>query len=145
MFTRVVFRLIVMAFVITFAGTVMGQDPVQDYFSKTACKVKATTDLSQKREILNKSLGRMSKALDRLQSLPLISKEDRVGIDRIRATLQEKQDELAGLNGYERVSDEQLNAFSDYIVQDMEQAFNNQEGVLALLAILLLLVWVIFY
>ncbi|MCB0287262.1 MAG: hypothetical protein KDE57_11445, partial [Calditrichaeota bacterium] len=39
-----------------------------------------------------------------------------------KATLQDKQDELMGNNGYERVSDAQLNAFSDYVVQDMEQA-----------------------
>ena len=53
---------------------------------------------------------------------PLISQEDRAGIDRFKATLQEKQDELAGLKGFERVPDAQLNAFSDYVVQDMEQA-----------------------
>jgi len=52
----------------------------------------------------------------------LISKEDVEGIDRLKATLQEKQYELAGTNGYVRVPDEQLNAFSDYVVQDMEQA-----------------------
>jgi hypothetical protein len=27
-----------------------------------------------------------------------------------------------GSNGYDRVADAQLNAFSDYVVQDMEQA-----------------------
>jgi hypothetical protein len=45
-----------------------------------------------------------------------------VGIDHLKATLQDKQDELAGNNGYERISDEQLNGFSDYAVQNMEQA-----------------------
>ena len=64
----------------------------------------------------------MSKALDRVESSRLISQEDRTGIDRFKAALKEKQDELAGRNGYERVSDAQLNAFSDYVIQDMEQA-----------------------
>jgi hypothetical protein len=39
-----------------------------------------------------------------------------------KATFQDKQDKLAGNNGYGRISDEQLNDFSDYVVQDMEQA-----------------------
>jgi hypothetical protein len=57
-----------------------------------------------------------------VQSSGLMSKDDLVGIDRFKTTLQEKQDELEGSNGFERVSDEQLNDFSDYVVQDMEQA-----------------------
>ena len=64
----------------------------------------------------------MSKALDKVQKSPLISKEDRAGIDQFKATLKENQDELAGSNGFERVPDAQLNAFSDYVVQNMEQA-----------------------
>ena len=64
----------------------------------------------------------MSKALDKVQKSPLISKEDREGIDQFKATLKENQDELAGSNGFERVPDAQLNAFSDYVVQNMEQA-----------------------
>jgi hypothetical protein len=84
--------------------------------------VKATTDPSQKRAILNDKFQNMSKALDMVRSSPLVSKTDRAGIDRVKASLQEKQDELAGMNGYTRVSDDQLNAFSDYVVQDMEQA-----------------------
>ena len=57
-----------------------------------------------------------------VRSSPLVSKADRAGLDRLKAALQEKQDELAGTNGYARVADDQLNAFSDYVVQDMEQA-----------------------
>ena len=64
----------------------------------------------------------MSKALDIVQRSSSLSKEDAIAIDRVKATLQEKRDELAGVNGYARVSDENLNAFSDYVVQDMEQA-----------------------
>jgi len=122
MLARTVFGAIVMMFVLVQAGNAVGKDDIQKYFNDTACKVKATTDPMQKREILNNSLQTMSKALDIVESSGLISKDDRAGIDRFKATLQEKQDELTGSNGYERVSDEQLNAFSDYVVQDMEQA-----------------------
>lgn len=108
--------------VLAVAGIAMGQGNVQKYFSDAACKVKATTDPSQKREILNNELQNMAKAMKMVRNSPLVSKTDRAGLDRCRAAIQEKQDELAGINGYARVSDDRLNAFSDYVVQDMEQA-----------------------
>ena len=114
-----------MIFVLVQAVTAGGGNDIQKYFNDTASKVKATDDPVQKREILNKSLETMSKALERVESSALISQDDRAGIDRLKTALQEKQDELAGINGYERVSDAQLDAFSNYVVQDMEQATQN--------------------
>jgi septal ring factor EnvC (AmiA/AmiB activator) len=122
MLARTVFGFIVMMSVLVQAGNMEGKDNIQKYFNDTARKVKATTDPAQKRDILNKSLQTMSKALDKVESSGLIMQDDRAGVDRFTSTLKEKQDELTGSNGYERVSDAQLNAFSDYIVQDMEQA-----------------------
>jgi hypothetical protein len=122
MLARTVFGVVVMMFVLIQAGFAGGKDDIQKYFNDTASKVKATTDPAEKRAILDKSLQTMSKALDKVQKSPLISKEDREGIDQFKATLKENQDELAGSNGFERVPDAQLNAFSDYVVQNMEQA-----------------------
>ena len=122
MLARTVFGVVVMMFVLIQAGFAGGKDDIQKYFNDTASKVKATSDPAEKRAILDKSLQTMSKALDKVQKSPLISKEDREGIDQFKATLQENQDELAGSNGFERVPDAQLNAFSDYVVQNMEQA-----------------------
>jgi len=62
----------------------------------------------------------MSKALDRVKHSGLISKDNRAGIDRVKAALQEKQDELAGLNGFEKVPDGQLNAFAVYDVDRVQ-------------------------
>jgi len=135
---RTVLGALVMMFVLVQTGNAGAKNGIQKYFNDTACKVKATTDPIQKREILDKSLQTMSKALDKVQSLPLISKEDRAGIDRFKAALQEKQDELTGINGYERVSDAQLNAFSDYVVQDMEQAA--QTVTISLVSVLLIII-----
>jgi hypothetical protein len=122
MLARTVFGVVVMMFVLIQAGFAGGKDDIQKYFNDTASKVKATTDPAEKRAILDKSLQTMSKALDKVQKSPLISKEDREGIKKFKATLKENQDELAGSNGFERVPDAQLNAFSDYVVQNMEQA-----------------------
>lgn len=102
-----------------FAG---GKGEIQKYFSDAATRAKATADPVEKRQILDESFNSMFTALDIAQTLPFISKDDSLGIVRFRATLREKQDELAGRNGYVRVSDQQLNAFSSYVVQDIEQA-----------------------
>lgn len=135
---RTVFGVIVMMFVLVQAGNAQEKDKIQKYFNDTACKVKATTDPAQKREILDKSLQTMSKALDRVESLGMISQDDRAGINRFKTALQDKQDELMGSNGYERVDDAQLNAFSDYVVQDMQQA--GRYITLSLVSVLLIII-----
>ena len=141
MSVRTVLRLTVTMIVLVLAGNAMGQDNLQKYFNGAAVKVKATANPEQKREILNNSLQAMSTALDRVESSGLISKDDRAGIDRFKASLQEKQDELMGRNGYERVPDTQLNAFSNYVVQDMEQA--EKMVTISLVALLLIVIIVI--
>jgi hypothetical protein len=141
MLGRTAIRLAVMMFIMAFAGIAQGQDNLREYFNDTASKVKATDDPSQKREILNTSFEKMSKALNTVQSSPLISNDDRTGIDRVKIILKDKQDELVGLNGYERVPDAQLNAFADYVVQDMEQAA--QTVTISLVALLLIIIIVI--
>ena len=139
--TRIIFGVIAMMFVLVQTGTAGVNDGIQKYFNDTACKVKATSDPVEKREILDKSLQTMSKVLDRVQSSGLISQQDRAGIDLLKKTVQEKQDELTGSNGYERVADSQLNAFSNYVVQDMEQAAQSVSiSLVALLLIVIILI-----
>ena len=120
--TRTILGTIVALLVLGQTGYAAANDGILKYFNNTACKVKATSDPVQKREILNKSLQNMTRALDKVQNMPLVSKTDQEGIKLFKTTLQEKQNELMGNNGFDRVTDAQLNAFSDYVVQDMEQA-----------------------
>ncbi len=141
MFGRTAIRVAVMVFVIAVAGIAQGQDKLQNYVSDAAIKAKATTDPVQKREVLNKSFESMVTALNRVQGSPLISSEDKVGIEHYKVILKDKQDELAGLNGYQRVPDAQLDAFATYVVQDMEQA--SQNITISLVTLLLILIIVI--
>ncbi|MCK7517272.1 MAG: hypothetical protein MZV64_05885 [Ignavibacteriales bacterium] len=118
-----------------------GKGELQKHFSDVAKKVKATENVAEKRAILENSFKDMSKALDKVQSSFLVSKEDKDGIENLKATLKENQDELAGINGYERVPDSQLNNFSNYVVQNMEQADSTITiSVVALVLIILLVV-----
>ena len=119
---RMAFALLVVMSILTLPAFAGGKADLRKYFSDAAVRVQATANPAEKREILNESFTKMCMALDVAQSLPLLSKEDSTGLARFKATIMEKQNELAGLNGYVRVSDTQLNAFSSYVVQDMEQA-----------------------
>lgn len=141
MLTRTALLSIVMMCVLVYAGIAVGQDNLQSYFNDTACKVKATADPSQKRAILGERLENMSKALNKVESSPLVSEGDRAGIDRFKAILQERQNELAGTDGFDRVPDEQLNAFADFVVQDMEQA--DRTITISLVTLLLIIIIVI--
>jgi hypothetical protein len=114
--------LLVVIGVLGWAGTAMSQDKIHNYLNDTSLKVKAATSPEQKREILATNLGQLARAINTVKGAPLTTDQDRVNLSRLQATLQEKSDELIGANGFDRVPDNQLNAFSTYVVQDMEQA-----------------------
>jgi hypothetical protein len=138
---RMVFGSIVMMCVLSLTAYAGGKGTLQDYFNDAATKAKAATNPTEKRQILSESFHTISTALDMVSSLPLISKDDVANIDRLKATIQAKQDELAGNNGYTRVPDAQLNAFSDYVVQDMEQA--DQVITISLVTLLLIVILIV--
>lgn len=141
MTARLFFRSFVLMFVLIFQAYAGGKGELQNYFNNTAHKVKATNDPSEKRAILTTSFQTMLKALEIVKHSPGVSKEDGRSLDRVKASIQEKQDELAGTNGYVRVSDAQLNNFSNYVVQDMEQA--DQIVSISLVTLLLIVIVVI--
>jgi uncharacterized integral membrane protein len=142
--TLIILGFIIILLLFALPANAGGRGELQKYFSDVAVKVKATDNPTEKREILNESFQTMSAALEMAQKSELISKNDGVGLDRFRAALQEKQDELAGRNGYVRVPDEQLNSFSEYVVQDTEQADQLITiSVITLLLIILLVVLIV--
>jgi len=137
----IAFLSIFMMFVLAIPVNADAKGELKQYFSNAADKVKATENADEKREILNEAFNSMSKILDKVLSSELISESDYAGIEQYKATLQEKQNELEGSNGYQRVPDAQLNTFADYVVQDMEQADSTITiSVIALILIILLVV-----
>lgn len=141
MLTRIALRLIIVLGALGYAGVALGQDKVHSYFNDTAVKVRATEDPVQKREILANDLGNMIKTLETVKGAPMTSEQDDINLDRLQATLQEKSDELTGVNGFDPVPDDQLNAFSTYIVQDMEQA--DEKITIGIVTLLLIIIIVI--
>lgn len=137
----IAFVSVIIIFVLVIPINAGGKGELQKHFSDVANKVKATENAAEKRAILENSFKDMSEALDKLQSSFLVSKEDKDGIENLKATLKENQDELAGINGYERVPDSQLNNFSNYVVQNMAQA--DQVITISLVAALLIIIIII--
>ena len=137
---QITLGIIVMMFGLAIPANAGGKGEIQKYFNDAANKVKATENATEKRTILDESLKGMAKVLNMVQSSPFISNEDGTAIARIKASLQEKQNELTGNNGYQRVPDTQLNSFSNYVVQSMEQAESINISLVALLLIIILVV-----
>ena len=134
-------RLLVVIGVLGWAGTAMSQERVHNYLNDTSLKVKAATSPEQKREILSRNLGEMTRAIATVKGAPLTTEQDRTHLNRLQADLQEKSDELMGVNGFDRVPDDQLNAFSTYVVQDMEQA--DKTITVSLVVVLLIVIIII--
>jgi Mg2+ and Co2+ transporter CorA len=133
----IAFISVIVMFVLVIPVNAGGKGELQKHFSDVANKVKATENAAEKRAILENSFKDMSEALDKVQGSFLVSKEDQAGIDGLKSILKENQDELSGINGYERVPDSQLNNFSNYVVQNMAQA--DQMITISLVAALLII------
>lgn len=131
-----------MMFILTIPVLAGGKGELQKYFSKTAKEVKSIENATEKREILNQSFNKALIALNKVQSSGLISEDESNGIESIKANVQEKQDELLGNNGFERITDSQLNDFSNYVVEDLEQA-SVTISLLALVIIVILVVYLL--
>ncbi len=134
----ITFVSVLIMFVLVIPVNAGGKGELQKHFSNVANEVKATENAAEKRAILENSFKEMSEALSKVQSSFLVSKEDQDGIDYLKATLKENQNELAGTNGYERVPDSQLNNFSNYVVQNMAQA--DQMITISLIAAILIVI-----
>jgi hypothetical protein len=99
-----------------------------EYFRDTAVRVHSTTESPSKRAIMHQSLQTISRAFRKLESLPLLSQGNRVDVGRLRISLEAKKDELMGIEGYERIPDAQLDAFSQLVAQDIDKAVGSATG-----------------
>lgn len=143
MFAKKIFSVLVLTCFLVPAAQAQATDDIKGYFSETASEVKAVADPAEKRAILGTRLQRMSTALDKVERSGLVSQEDLASLEGFRSSLQEKQDELAGNNGFSPVPNSQLDFFADYVVQDMEQAERTVTiGVVTALLILIIVILV---
>ena len=105
-------------------GTEKLEDKLKVYMNDITLKVKSTDDPEQKRAVLNETLLKIVDAIETVEELPTITERERPLIAQFKGDIQDKYDELNGLKGFERVADEDLDTFTDYVMQDLEQARN---------------------
>ncbi len=94
----------------------------KQHFSETVQEVKSTDNTTKKRHILNESFDKMLSAIDRIEDRANLSEEDLAALETFKNDIQDKKSELNGLDGFDEIVDEDLDDFSDYSQQMMEQA-----------------------
>jgi hypothetical protein len=141
MTTRIALGSLVILLVFAIPAHAGGKSDLQKYLSDASRTVLATENASDKRIVLDQSLQTVSKALEIAQHFSVLSKDDGIAIARFMATIKDRQDELAGNNGFQKVADDQLNAFSYYVVQDVEQA--DQVITISVVTLLLIIILIV--
>ena len=119
------------------------EDQLKNYMNEITLKVKGTEDPVQKRALLNETLRDILKAVKIVKALPSTTEREKKFLGNFEESMQAKYDELNGLNDFERVADEDLDSFTDYVLQDLEQARNYVTmglGIFILLIILIILI-----
>lgn len=114
---------------------------LQQHFNDVAQQVKKTSDPVEKREILESNLQKISGALETLNESQMISDQEREGIVRLQGSIRDMKDELEGTNGFARVTDDQLDDFAQYTVQNIEQA--EQYVTISIITLLLIIILVV--
>jgi hypothetical protein len=105
-------------------------------------KVEMAETPNKKRKLLNTSFEKLLSTFNKAESMQTLSGTDQASLNKLRATITEKQNELNGHEGFKRVPDNQLNNFANFVQQDLEQADSTvtiSVTVLLLIVIILLL------
>ncbi|MDO8550086.1 MAG: hypothetical protein Q7S39_08065 [Ignavibacteria bacterium] len=95
---------------------------LQKYMNEIITEVREAETPEEKREILNDLFENLQGSFEVAKNSPLVPEEDHKGIEILYCKINERQNELNGLNGFERVPDIKLNEFAYFSLQDIEQA-----------------------
>lgn len=110
------------------------------HFNETVQQVQETEIADEKRVILNESFSKMITVMDRIDSRVNLSEDETAQLHSYKLGIAEKQSELNGLDGFDKVQDEDLEDFSNYSQQFFEQADRTVTiGVTTVLLILIIL------
>jgi hypothetical protein len=113
------------------------------HFNETVKAVHETDNADDKRALLNESFIRMITTIDRIEALPSLTEDESALLASFKSDLMEKQSELNGLDGFGQIADSDLNDFSNYSQDMIEQANRTITiGVTTALLILIILLLV---
>lgn len=124
----------------SFAQTANVTETFKKHFNETVQQVQQTENADEKRVILNESFNKLIVAIDRINSRASLSEDQESQLHSYRVGIVEKRNELNGLDGFDEVVDEDLEDFSEYSQQFIEQANSTITiGVTTALLILIIL------
>jgi chromosome condensin MukBEF ATPase and DNA-binding subunit MukB len=110
------------------------------HFNETVQQVQQTENSDEKRMILNESFTKMIIAIERIESRANLSEDEIAQLHSYKLGIEEKQNELNGLDGFDEVLDEDLDDFSNFSQDFVEQANRTITiGVTTLLLIIIIL------
>ncbi|WP_440998512.1 hypothetical protein [Fodinibius sp. SL11] len=98
------------------------KETFKKHFNKTVQQVQETESADKKRMLLNESFTKMLEAVDRIESRANLSEDKIAQLNSFKNGISEKKSELNGLEGFDEVVDEDLDDFSEYSQDFMEQA-----------------------
>jgi len=127
----------------SFSQSVNVTESFKMHFNETVKAVHETENADEKRAILNESFNKMITAIDRIESQASLTDDESALLASFKSELTEKQNELNGLDGFDQVVDKDLNDFSNFSQDMIEQANRTITiGVTTALLILIILLLV---
>jgi len=92
------------------------------HFNETVKTVHKTDNADDKRALLNESFNKMIATIDRIEALASLTEDESTILASFRFDLTEKLSELNGLDGFDQIVDSDLNDFSNFSQDMIEQA-----------------------
>ena len=92
------------------------------HFNETVQAVHETESADEKRAILNESFNKLIIAIDRIESVSSLTEDESASLNSYKIGLTEKLNELNGLDGFDEIMDEDLDDFSNFSQDFIEQA-----------------------
>lgn len=105
-----------------FGQTVNITETFKKHFNETALEVQDTDDADEKRAILSESFNKMIRVIDRIEATKSLTGDEKAQLASYKLGITDKMSELNGEDGFDELMDKDLNDFSDYSQDYIEQA-----------------------
>lgn len=124
------------------AQTTNISETFKKHFNETVQEVHGLENTDEKRAVLNESFNKIITVIDRIESRVSLTEDETASLESYKLGITEKVNELNGLDGFDEIADEDLDDFSSFSQEYIEQANRTITiGVgTALLIVLLLLI-----
>ena len=109
------------------------------HINKMVESVEKAETPEKKRELLNDSFDDLITSIEKVESMSAVPASEKEGLAIFKNDIQEKKSELNGINGFNKVPNNNLNNFANFVQQDLEQADTVTIGVTTLLLIIIIL------